>query len=269
MCRVRRTIASIKWHITLAAPSSPCPGPPGGVGDGEGAGRPPIPGPRRPAPHRVRAPHKGAHPLHVTLRARAGLVSLRNKRVFAVLRDCFRASSSPGFRVVQFSVQADHVHLLVEAQDKAALSWGARGLAIRSARAIDRAAAHRSIWGDRYHARELATPREVRTALVYVLMNHKTRPARPRRSTPAPRRPGSTASASPSRRRPNPRSPATPHLARPVGWRRRGLIDPTESPRDPPVRACGPSRRGARADSPGTNQEAWRLPAGASVGASG
>ncbi len=170
----------------------------------------------------------------MTLRARAGLVSLRSKRVFRTLRDCFRASSSGVFRVVQFSVQADHVHLLVEAEDKAALSSGARGLVIRSALAINRVCNRAGrVWGDRYHARDLTTPREVRTALVYVLMNHKKHGLRDRGHID----PCSSAPWFDGFRVPLPPSTDPPVTSFPrtwlatVGWRRHGLLDPTESPK--------------------------------------
>ena len=81
--------------------------------------------------------------------------------------------------MLHFSVQGDHLHLLVEARDNPALSSGARGLSIRTARAVNKVLGRRGrVWGDRYHARALTTPREVRHGLVYVLMNvKKHRPA--------------------------------------------------------------------------------------------
>jgi hypothetical protein len=62
--------------------------------------------------------------------------------------------------------------MLAEAQSREALSRGVQGLAIRLARAINRVL-HRAgeVWADRYHARALRTPREVRNALVYVPNN--------------------------------------------------------------------------------------------------
>src|SRR5262249_11478669 len=83
-------------------------------------------------------------------------------------------ASRGDFRVVHFSVQGDHVHLMVEAHDRYALSRGARGLAIRLARQVNRAVRRNGgLWGDRWHGRALTTPREVRNALVYVLANAK------------------------------------------------------------------------------------------------
>jgi len=81
-------------------------------------------------------------------------------------------SSKPCFRVLHFSVQGDHVHLIGEATDRAALSHGMRGLAIRVAKAINKdLGRHGKVWEERYHSRDLKTPREVRNAIAYVLLN--------------------------------------------------------------------------------------------------
>jgi REP element-mobilizing transposase RayT len=110
--------------------------------------------------------------MHVTIRARRELGSLRNARLFRALEAAFAAASRSDFRLVHFSVQGDHVHFIAEAHDKDALSAGMRGLMIRAARALNRAAGRSGpVWADRYHYRELATPREVRNALAYVLLN--------------------------------------------------------------------------------------------------
>jgi hypothetical protein len=99
---------------------------------------------------------------------------LRKQLVFLQMRLAIGKASRAWFRVVHFSVQVDHVHLIVEAADKRALSRGTSGLSIRLARAVNRVLGRRgSVWGDRYHARALRTPREVRHGLVYVLMNWK------------------------------------------------------------------------------------------------
>jgi len=64
--------------------------------------------------------------------------------------------------------------LLVEADTPTGFERGVRGLAIRVAKAVNRVLArHGRVWGVRYHARLLRTPREVRNALVYVLNNFR------------------------------------------------------------------------------------------------
>ncbi len=92
----------------------------------------------------------------------------------AIWAACHSPAVGESFRVVEFSLQNDHLHLIVEASDTDHLSRGMQGLAIRLARAINRALdGAGSVWKERYHCRPLRTPREVRTAIVYVLMNAK------------------------------------------------------------------------------------------------
>jgi REP element-mobilizing transposase RayT len=112
--------------------------------------------------------------VHVTLRASVALRCLRSARVFPAVRGALAKASRDHFRVVEYSVQTDHIHCLAEASDTRSLASGVRGLAVRLARAINRALGRRGrVWSDRYHARPLTSPRTVRNALVYVLMNSK------------------------------------------------------------------------------------------------
>ena len=75
---------------------------------------------------------------------------------------------------MHFSVQWDHVHLVVEASDKRALSSGVRSVAIRIARYVNELVMRRGrFWADRWHGRALTSPRAVRNALVYVLANFR------------------------------------------------------------------------------------------------
>jgi REP element-mobilizing transposase RayT len=98
--------------------------------------------------------------------------SLRRRAVYENVASALGRHRDEDFRVVHFSVQSDHVHLIAEASSKRALSSGMRGVAIRVARAVNRALGRRgSVWSDRYHARPLPTPRTVRNALIYVLAN--------------------------------------------------------------------------------------------------
>jgi hypothetical protein len=88
------------------------------------------------------------------------------------VRAALVATNRSGFRVLQFSVQADHVHLLLEADSPTGFDRGVRGLAVRVAKAVNGVLGRRGrVWADRFHARLLRTPREVRNALVYVLNN--------------------------------------------------------------------------------------------------
>ena len=138
-----------------------------------GAGRPKAAG-RGSVAHRRRALHEPRCPVHVTLRARSGVPSLRASHACAAIHAGLRTASRTDFRVLHFSIQHDHVHLIAEADSPGAWRSGIRGLVIRLARRLNRMLGRcGAVWGDRYHARLLRTPREVRNAIVYVLQNWK------------------------------------------------------------------------------------------------
>jgi REP element-mobilizing transposase RayT len=99
--------------------------------------------------------------------------NLRSRRCFsAVGRALSAAGERFGMRIVQFSVQGNHMHLVVEATTSDALSQAMHGLGVRVAKALNRVMHRRGrVLADRYHARPLRTPTEVRRALVYVRDN--------------------------------------------------------------------------------------------------
>ena len=129
--------------------------------------------PLRRVSHKRRPGHAARFPLHVVLRARQDAPGLRRRQVFRAVRAALGAGATrAGFRLVHFSVQGNHLHLVVEAADKLALSRGMQGLAVRIARAVNRAADRKGcVFADHYFARELKTPAEVRRAVRYVLDN--------------------------------------------------------------------------------------------------
>lgn len=137
-----------------------------------GSGQKPRPG-AGPS-HVLRKKHEARWPVHVTLRASRGLPSFRSPQTFRRLVRAFCLSCRATFRVLHFSVQIDHLHLLVEADSRRALVRGIQGLAGRCARAVNLAWGRKgSVWAHRYHARALRTPTEVRNALAYVLLNFR------------------------------------------------------------------------------------------------
>jgi putative transposase len=110
------------------------------------------------------------------MRVRAHVWNLRSRRSFRVLETALRANRERGgFRVAHFSVQGNHVHLLVEAFDRAALAAGMKSMAIRVARGLNSLMATRGgVFADRYHSHVLRTPTEVRRAIAYVLGNYQS-----------------------------------------------------------------------------------------------
>ena len=129
---------------------------------------------RRRVRHRLREAHAAPHPVHVVLRSK--FKPLRSQFVFPTIRAALAAATRrrADFRVAHFSVQGDHLHLLVEAETQSALSRGMQGLAIRVARAVNKLVGRSGkVWADRFFSRELSSPRAVRNALAYVLNNFR------------------------------------------------------------------------------------------------
>jgi REP element-mobilizing transposase RayT len=112
-------------------------------------------------------------PVHVTMRIVRGLRSLRKKDTYAVVKSAIEiASKRNGFAVVHYSVQSDHLHLLIEADGNRTLARGIQALTVRLARNLNNLLGRTgTVFGDRYHLHVLATPRQVHHALAYVLGN--------------------------------------------------------------------------------------------------
>ena len=111
--------------------------------------------------------------MHVTMRLREGLESLRRKQTYAVVCQALDKGKEYGeFRLNHYSVQSNHLHLIVEARDKVSLARGVQGLAIRIAKGLNKIWERRGkVFAERYHALVLRTARQVRNALRYVLGN--------------------------------------------------------------------------------------------------
>jgi REP element-mobilizing transposase RayT len=147
-------------------------------GKRKGAGRPPK-GPRSSERHETRPVLKASQPVHVVMRIVADVGSLRKRHLYKALREATATSlRRRDFRIVHVSIQATHVHAIVEADDRVALARGMQGFQISAARHINTAISKRTgeprrgkVFADRYHARILKTPREVRNAIAYVLNN--------------------------------------------------------------------------------------------------
>jgi len=123
-------------------------------------------------PHSKRPELRGE--IHVVLRIRRGLPNLRTPRTYRVLERAFRAAKEKdGFGLAQYSVQQDHLHLVVWAVDKAKLARAMQGFAIRVAKALNRHWKRRigGVFAERYFARAIERYSELCRVIRYVLQN--------------------------------------------------------------------------------------------------
>ena len=113
------------------------------------------------------------------MRAVSGLGSLRKRDMYLAIREAtVTVALRDGFRIVYLSIQANHIHMIVEATGKTVLARGMQSFAISAAKHINRTLTIRTgerrrgaVFADRYHARALTSPRAVRNAIAYVLNN--------------------------------------------------------------------------------------------------
>ena len=93
--------------------------------------------------------------------------NLRSRRGFRELSTAFaEACNRAGFRLIHFSVQGNHLHLIVEAADAVRLSRGLQGLAVRIARRLNRLMGRAGkVFADRFHQHVLRSPVEVARAV--------------------------------------------------------------------------------------------------------
>src|SRR5829696_1622633 len=124
--------------------------------------------------HSTRPPLATRFPQHVTLRISAGIESIAREFLMKTIRACIRAAHKPTFRIVEFNVLSNHIHLITEATDEVGLARGVQGFEVRIARRLN-CALKRSgkLFAHRYHAKHLKNPTQTRHALRYVLLNRK------------------------------------------------------------------------------------------------
>jgi len=122
--------------------------------------------------HMKREQVSARHPQLITLKLRGNLPNLRQKRLFKEFQTGIQLAGRLGFRVIQYSLQSNHIHLLVEAKDHTSLARGVQSLAGRLAKILRKLVGGRgSVFSGRYHRRALKTPTEMKRALQYVLLN--------------------------------------------------------------------------------------------------
>ena len=128
--------------------------------------------------HQARPAFKPHHALHVVVRIAAEVGSLRRRAMYKALRGAtIIAALRERFRIVHISLQRTHVHMIVEAEHKAALARGMQGFLISAARHINTALGDGKrrrrgpVFADRYHLEVITTPTRARHAISYVLSN--------------------------------------------------------------------------------------------------
>ena len=207
-------------------------------GKRKGSGRKPRLG-KACVSRRTRPKLAARFPVHVSMKMRDDVGNLRKGRRFVEIEKALVAvkNQCASFRVVHYSIQSNHLHLICEAKNAQNLSRGIQGLAIRIARGLNRHLGRKGkVFADRYFSRILKTGREVKNVLAYVLHNSRSHALRKKRSHAIDRMEPFTSAPEFDgwKRRPTTRWHRTgpPPVSEPntwllcIGWRRWGLICP-------------------------------------------
>jgi len=112
--------------------------------------------------------------MHVTLRLRDGLPSLRSQRVCKKMLALIRRANDEDFQIVYWSIQRNHFHLVPEAKDREIIARKMQGFAIAFAKWLNKCCSRRGkVFDDRYFRRDIETAHELRNVLRYVFHNAK------------------------------------------------------------------------------------------------
>jgi REP element-mobilizing transposase RayT len=116
--------------------------------------------------HRTRAVVSAKTPLHINFKYRS---NIRNKQTLKLLKKAIRNARSHGVRVLHYSFQANHIHLILESPNNKILTKAMRSLTITIAKGLGLG----RIQLERYHLHVLKTVRETTHAIRYVLFNQQ------------------------------------------------------------------------------------------------
>jgi REP element-mobilizing transposase RayT len=145
-------------------------------------------------PHETRPAFDTRRALHITLPVVDVIGRLRTRSAYAAIREAaITVLKRDDFRIVHMSIEGTHLHLLVEAESRAALSVGMQAFEISAAKHLNSACSRAGGWwerkraarlghalpkrrkgrvfSDRYHERFIKNPKQARHALAYVLNN--------------------------------------------------------------------------------------------------
>jgi REP element-mobilizing transposase RayT len=116
--------------------------------------------------------------LHLTVKILRIKANLKNKVVLSILKRSILNARKMGLRVIHFSLEYDHVHLLIEAENNIILGKGMQAFGVTFSKALNRMRKiNGAVYKHRYHFRKIVGARQLKNVLNYIFNNgikHKT-----------------------------------------------------------------------------------------------
>ncbi len=116
--------------------------------------------------HRTREKITNRLPAHINLKYR---ISIRNKDFLRILKRAILNSRKKGLRIIHYSVQSNHIHFIIEAENNRKLESGMRSLTVTMAKGLARG----KVQLQRFHLHVLKSLRETKNAVRYVVFNEQ------------------------------------------------------------------------------------------------
>lgn len=143
-----------------------------------------IKGAGRPAIHDIGIRHlarphlKKPSSLHLTIKIKKIKADIKNKSILSILKRAILNARKKGLRVLHYSLEYDHVHLLIEAENNTILGKGMQAFGVTLSKAINRVRKLKGgVYKHRYHFRQISSARELKNVMNYIFSNgmkHKT-----------------------------------------------------------------------------------------------
>lgn len=114
--------------------------------------------------HRIRETVSSRTPCHVNFKYKC---HIKNKDCLKLLKRAIANSRAYGLRIIHFSLQHNHIHIITEPTNNEILTRGMRSLTITFAKGLNQG----KVQIERYHLHVLRTLREAKNAVHYVLFN--------------------------------------------------------------------------------------------------
>ncbi len=136
----------------------------------KGAGRPAL---HDPGIRHTNRPHiKKPASLHLTIKVKKKKAEIKNKSVLKILKRAILNARKQGLRVIHFSLEYDHVHLLIEADNNLILGKGMQAFGVTLSKAINRLKKLKGgVYKHRYHFRQISSTRELKIVMNYIFTN--------------------------------------------------------------------------------------------------
>lgn len=109
---------------------------------------------------------------HITIKVRDNKADIKNKRILQSLHHAIKRARLQGVRVLHFTLEYNHVHLVIESSNHKELHKGMQAFGISLAKKINKLKNLKgTVYKNRYHQKLLKSRSEFKNAVQYVFGN--------------------------------------------------------------------------------------------------